>query len=55
MDEPLVSLAAMNTARKPFAISSNKTTTPALRPAVRCTLVAPMLPLPSLRTSWPMV
>ncbi len=50
-----VSLAASQTARKPLAISSASVATPAARPLVRSTLVAPVLPLPESRTSSPLV
>src|ERR1700690_3680788 len=41
--------AGRRTANEPFAASSNSVRIPASGPATRATLVAPMLPLPSLR------
>ena len=43
--------AKTNAGTKPFAVSSTTTGTPYHAPYVRQTFVAPMLPLPRLRTS----
>ncbi len=44
---------ASQTAAVPFAVSSTRVRTPASGPTTRATLVAPMFPLPALRTSPP--
>src|ERR1700722_15927129 len=44
---------AMYTGRKPFAASINNTARPGPFPSARITLVAPILPLPTLRISIP--
>src|SRR5213596_836332 len=44
---------AGHTAAAPFAVSNISVRTPASGPTTRATLVAPMLPLPALRTSPP--
>src|SRR5947208_8138814 len=52
---PAVRVEASQTEKNPLAISSSSVTKPAARPVVRRTLVAPMLPLPEVRTSGPVV
>ena len=45
---------AIQVAAEPFAKSRTKAARPATRPALRMTLVAPTLPLPTVRTSIPL-
>ena len=51
--EPEVSRSATRTARKPLPASSKKVDAAVRNPAARKTLVAPILPLPVERMSWP--
>ncbi len=51
--DPSVISAAIQTAAKPFAISSRSVATATARPLERSTLVAPIFPLPTVRTSLP--
>ena len=47
------SFVATNAGTKPFAVSSKTAGRPSRRPYTRQTFVAPMLPLPFVRTSSP--